>query len=306
MGAAVYTQFVTDPGSYNGIGVKPIDDQRGRCNFPNSTNNRAGTPENYKPYWVLGATGDDMGDYVGDWTRDTGVIPSVNPVTIDPNPIVFTPISAGTSSSATVVTVANNDESLSAYIASVTVTDSTEFNVTPASGPCTIGPFVLPPSSSCTFSVVFMPGGIGTSTGTIAFVFTPPPGMDKDDAPAPITVDMVGTGSGGTNPFAALSALTLKFPRQMINTSSASQSVMLVNAGGTPLTGIAVASNSGEFAVTSNSCGTTLAPATSCVVAVTFTPSAIGPRSGTLTFTYGNNSGASTQPVSMTGSGSAW
>ncbi len=305
-GAAVYTSFATDPGAYNGIGVKPIDDQRGPCNFQNSTNNRAGTPENFKPFWVLGATGDDMGDYVGDWTRDTGVIPSVNPVTVDPYPLVFTPLPAGSSSNPALVTVTNNNASLSAYVAGVTVTNGAEFTVTPASGPCTIGSFVLPPSSSCTYSVTFAPGGIGTSTGTIAFTFTPPPGMGKHDVPAPITVDMVGTGMGGTNPFAALSALSLKFPRQMINTSSASQNVMLVNAGGAPLTGIGVASNSGEFAITSNSCGATLAPAASCVVAVTFTPSAIGPRSGTLTFTYGNNSGASTQPVSMTGSGSAW
>src|SRR5208337_4359579 len=159
----------------------------------------------------------------------------------------------------------------------------------------------------CTYSVTYTPGGIGTSTGTIAFTFTPPPGMGKHDVPAPITVDMVGTGMGGTNPYAALSAVSLKFPRQMINTPSASQSVMLVNAGGTPLTGINIAStNSGEFAITSNSCSTTLAPAASCMVSVTFTPTAVGPRTGALTFTYGNNSGGATQTVSMTGSGSAW
>src|SRR5208283_2776324 len=119
-GAAVYTSFVTDPGTYNGIGVKPIDDQRGSCNFQNSTNNRAGTPEIFKSFWVLGATGDDIGDYVGDWTRDTGVIPSVNPVSVDPYPLVFTPIPAGSSSNSALVTVTNNNASLSAYVASVT------------------------------------------------------------------------------------------------------------------------------------------------------------------------------------------
>jgi len=130
--------------------------------------------------------------------------------------------------------------------------------------------------------------------------------MAMDEVPAPITLDMVGTGMGGANPFAALSALTLKFSRQMVNTSSAPQSVMLVNAGGASLTGISIASTSSEFAITSNSCGTTLAPAASCMVSVTFTPSAIGSRTGALTFSYGNNSGAATQTVSLIGSGSAW
>jgi len=305
-GAAAYTSFVTDPTNYNNIGVKPTDDQRGPCNFQNSTNDRAGTPENYKPYWVLGATGDDKGDYVGDWTRDTGVVPSVTPVTVDPNPLVFTPVPAGVSSSPAVVTVTNNNESLSAYVSSVTVTDSAEFSVIPTSGPCTVGSFVLPPSSGCTFSVTFTPGDLGTSSGTITFTFTPPPGMGKDDVPAPIRMDMVGTGMGGTSPYAALSALSLKFPRQEINTTSVPQNVMLVNAGGAPLTGIGIASNSGEFVITSNSCGTTLAPAASCILALTFTPSAIGPRTGMLTFTYGNNPGGAIQTVTMTGSGSAW
>ena len=306
-GAAVYTSlFITTPGTYNGLGVKPIDDQRGPCNFQNSTKNPAGTPENFKAYWVLGATGDDPGDYVGDWTRDTGVIPSVNPVSVDPYPLVFAPILAGSSSSAALVTVTNNNASLSANVAGVTVTDSAEFSVTPATGPCTVGSFVLPPSSSCTFSVVFTPTGIGTSTATMTFTFSPPAGMAMDEVPAPITLDMVGTGMGGANPFAALSVLTLKFPRQMINTTSASQNVMLVNAGGKRLTGISVASNSGEFVITSNSCGSTLDPGASCMLAVTFTPSAIGSRTGTLTFTYANNSGAATQTVTMTGSGSAW
>ncbi len=111
---------------------------------------------------------------------------------------------------------------------------------------------------------------------------------------------------GGTNPYAALSATSLKFPRQMINTSSASQSVMLVNAGGAPLTGISIASNNGEFVIPSNSCSTTLAPAASCMVGVTFTPAAVGSQAGALIFTYGNNSGGAAQTVSLTGSGSAW
>ena len=306
-GAAVYTSLPTDPANYNQIGVKPADDQRGPFKFQNSTNDRAGTPENFKQFWVLGATGDDRGDYTGDWTHDTGVVPSLSFLATAPNPMVFpVVVAAGSSSSPMQLTLTNLNESLGAYISGVTVVDSAEFSVTPASAPCTVGAFMLAPSSTCTFNVVFTPADMGTSTGKVTFTFAPPPGMRQSDAPAPISVDLAGTGMGGPNPIAALSARSLNFPRQRINTTGDPQSILLTNAGGATLTGIGITSNSGEFVIASNSCGATLAPTASCMLSVTFTPSRIGYRTGTLTFTYGNNSGDASQTVSLTGSGSAW
>jgi len=49
---------------------------------PYANTDGAGTPENYKQYLTLGATADDRNDYVGDFTPDSGVIPSVTPVMI--------------------------------------------------------------------------------------------------------------------------------------------------------------------------------------------------------------------------------
>jgi hypothetical protein len=150
---------------------------------------------------------------------------------------------------------------------------------------------------------------MGTSTGTISFKFNAPPGMDQDNAPASLKLDMVGTGMGGATPYAAISVRSLNFPRQEINTTSASQTVMLVNAGGAPLNvnNIQMTSASGEFAIASSSCGTSpiLASGASCALTVNFTPTGVGIRPGAqLTFTYGNNSWGITQTVPITGSGS--
>ena len=60
--AAVYTQFSQD---YNALGVKPINDEKYN---PYVNKDKAGTPENFKPYLVAGARGDGGDKYTGDWS----------------------------------------------------------------------------------------------------------------------------------------------------------------------------------------------------------------------------------------------
>ena len=59
------------------------------------------------------------------------------------------------------------------------------------------------------------------------------------------------------------------------------------------------ATTTGDFAVVSNNCLTSIAGGASCQIGVTFTPSAIGPETGTLTVV----SGPSTLTASLTGTG---
>ena len=74
------------------------------------------------------------------------------------------------------------------------------------------------------------------------------------------------------------------FGNQRLNVRSASQDVTLTNNGDDAVT-IASAAASGDFAVASLTC-TTIAPGSSCRVNVTFRPTALGVRSGTLTLAY--------------------
>jgi hypothetical protein len=111
---------------------------------------------------------------------------------------------------------------------------------------------------------------------------------------------LIGTGV----PVAGLSAPSLTFGNQLLGTGSASQPVKLSNTGNAALT-ISSIGISGDFAQT-NTCGSSVAAGGSCTINVTFTPTATGTRSGTLTITDDNNLVAgSTQTVSLTGTGTA-
>jgi hypothetical protein len=126
--------------------------------------------------------------------------------------------------------------------------------------------------------------------------------MVPAETPPPQKVDLYGTGAGGTNPIAGLSAVSLTFGNQQRSTTSSSQIVTLVNAGGGPLntSGIAASAN---FAV-SSACPSSLASGASCTIAVSFQPAAstMGTLTGAITITDNNNGTArSVQTISLTG-----
>jgi parallel beta-helix repeat protein len=110
-------------------------------------------------------------------------------------------------------------------------------------------------------------------------------------------------GPGGTTPTAVLSATpsSLAFGSQAVGTTSAAQTVTVKNTG-TAAAAISSVAAGGDFAQT-NTCGSSLAAGASCTASVTFTPSASGARSGSLTVT----STATNSPtqVSLTGTGTS-
>src|SRR5207302_521342 len=110
--------------------------------------------------------------------------------------------------------------------------------------------------------------------------------------------DPVPYSSGGQST-ASLSPTSLSLGTRLVNTTSGSQTVTLRNAGTAPLSISSIAST-GNFSQT-NSCGTSLAAASSCSILVEFTPNAAGTRAGTLTVT--DNAAGSPQTVSLTGTG---
>jgi phospholipase C len=145
--------------------------------------------------------------------------------------------------------------------------------------------------ANCTISVTFSPSAPGARTGAITVT---------DNAPgSPQSVSLSGTG---TAPLVLLSPTTLTFSNQDVGTTSAPQPVALSNTGTAPLT-ISGMATSGDFSQTNN-CGSLLAAGASCGIAVTFTPTAIGTRTGVLTITDNNKGvGGSQQTVSLTGTG---
>ena len=96
----------------------------------------------------------------------------------------------------------------------------------------------------------------------------------------------------------SLSAAQIIFGSQLLGGSSAAQSVTIMNTGGANLSFGAITTTS-EFAQT-NTCGTSLATGASCVVSVTFAPSAAGSRTGTLTI---NDGTGTAKTLALTGTG---
>lgn len=100
-------------------------------------------------------------------------------------------------------------------------------------------------------------------------------------------------------PGVSFSPTSLTFSNQAVGTSSSSQPVVLTNNGSATLT-ISSIATTGDFSQT-NTCAGTLAPALSCTISVTFTPTLNGVRSGSVVVT--DDASGSPQTVSLTGTG---
>lgn len=150
----------------------------------------------------------------------------------------------------------------------------------------------LPGGSSCTISVTYTPKATGPETGKVTITDNAFRGTQ--------VVALTGTG---TAPVAGISPASVTFEPQLINTTSGGQVVFLSNTGTGPLSfsgpGIAT---SGDFAQT-NDCGAAVAPAKSCAITLTFTPTATGPRTGSLSVT--SIAGLLAVSLSGTGAGAA-
>ncbi|MGO8818930.1 MAG: choice-of-anchor D domain-containing protein [Terriglobia bacterium] len=154
-------------------------------------------------------------------------------------------------------------------------------------------PATLAAGSSCTFMVVFTPTTTGTRKGTVTIATS-----------APNTLPAVSlSGTGVTTASAQVSPTSLTFNNQTEGTTSASQPVSLSNVGGAALS-IANIAASGSFSETNNCAATVAAYYGYCTINVTFSPTATGSLTGTLTVTD-NSAGVtgSTQTVSLKGTG---
>jgi hypothetical protein len=142
--------------------------------------------------------------------------------------------------------------------------------------------------SSCSISVIFNPQAPGARTGQIT--------INDNAGNSPQMISLSGTGTG---PFAVLSLSSLQFSPELFDTISPPQPVTLTNTGSSQLniTAINVSADFGE----TNNCGTSLAPAASCSLSVTFSPTGLGARSGSIAIM--DNSLGSPQTIQLAGTG---
>lgn len=106
----------------------------------------------------------------------------------------------------------------------------------------------------------------------------------------------IGAGSA---PAVSLSPGFLQYASQTVGSSSQAQTVLLRNMGSAALS-ISSISITGDFAETDD-CGTSVSGAGSCTFSVTFTPTDLGSRSGTIVIE--DDAAGSSHTVSLVGSG---
>jgi hypothetical protein len=152
------------------------------------------------------------------------------------------------------------------------------------------------PGKNCTLSVTFTPTATGKRTGAISIT---------DNAPgSPQTVSLTGTGTSGSRPVVNLTPASVPFlVLRTVGTTSLPQTVTLTNVGGAELdvTGITLTGpDPGDFAQ-SNNCRPTVASGASCLITVTFKPTAQGVRTASVSIT--DNAPGSPQTVPLSGRG---
>ncbi len=203
---------------------------------------------------------------------------AASPVSFNPASLTFATQTVGSSSAAQTLTLTNTSSRL-LYIPIVST--SGDYSKTTTCG------LTLAAGASCSASITFSPTATGTRSGTVTVVVNQ------------VVVSAAALSGSSVGPMAALSATALSFAAQDLGSTSTAKSVMLSNTGDTPLN-IGSISASGNFAQ-SNNCGTGLGAGGFCFIDITFSPTATGPRSGSITIT--DSAFDSPQSIALTGGG---
>ena len=144
-------------------------------------------------------------------------------------------------------------------------------------------------------------GSLTAGSDTLTATYTPDSSSNPTYHGTSGTNSVTVTVPVTTAPAVTLSPKSLTFAPQTDGTASTPQTIMLTNSGTAPLAVMSIAP-SGDFAET-NTCGTSVAAGGGCAISVTFTPTAPGSRTGTLTIT--DNATGSPQTVALSGGGEA-
>jgi hypothetical protein len=143
--------------------------------------------------------------------------------------------------------------------------------------------------STCALLVAFVPTTLGARNGVLTVT----------DALRSQTVSLNGTGIAP--PGASLAPVSpVGFGVEGVGLTTVAQTITLTNSGGVALA-IASITATGDFMITANTCGVSLAAGAACTMQVVFAPTAEGARMGIVT--VADNTASSPQILQLTGTG---
>lgn len=206
-----------------------------------------------------------------------GVSPG-NDYSLSANSLAFGSVAVGDDSTARTVTITNNTTSaITIALAAVGMFSLDKTTVT------------VPAMGTATFAVTFSPTSSGAKTGSVTL---------STSAAGTKSVSLTGTGGVSTLPLISISFVgieevsdsssvssnvsSLTFGAVNVGETSAERSITLTNSGGVAAS-ITALSATGDFAITSGVVGDPIPALGSKVIKVTFSPSAAGVATGTIT-----------------------
>ena len=205
-------------------------------------------------------------------------------VSLSPTGIAFGNQNSGSTSAAQTVTLTNVG---TAALTGVSV--ATSSSVFTQTNTCAAN---VAPGANCTISVKFAPTAAGPVQGSLTITDS------AGDSPQPVSLS--GTGISGA--FASFSPFSLAFGPQATGTTSPAQKITVTNTGTSVLSVTAITAVGSDFAEQDNCVDFMVQPAASCMISVTWTPSAdvTPPELGTLTMAD-NAQNNGTQTIGLTG-----
>jgi len=211
----------------------------------------------------------------------------IAPVTLLPASLSFGILAEGTTSAAQTVTL-KNAQSVPLTISRIAISGGTAPADFASGGNCPVSPSSLGAGLSCSITVTFTPSGLGSRTASL----TATDGASN----SPQSIALSGTAIAAV----AVAPASQTFVSRLVGTTSPSQTVTLTNDLSTKLL-ISSVVPSGDFTVASDTCGSSISPGLKCTIGVTFTPTSVGLRQGTLTIS--DNAFGSPILVALSGTG---
>jgi hypothetical protein len=212
----------------------------------------------------------------------TSAFPAVPVMTLNPTSLTFAAQAVATTSAVQTILVTNSGNATLLVSQIVTTGDFNETdNGVGAGGGIAVG-------ASCSVQVTFLPTATGARMGVLAIY--------GNIAGGQATAALTGVGV----PAAAivLNPISVTYPATTVGMASAAQNIAISNTGGAAAT-LQSPVITGDFAITADTCGATLAANVGCTVSIAFKPTASGTRTGTFSIT----DSAGTQTASLTGMG---
>jgi hypothetical protein len=212
----------------------------------------------------------------------TAIAPALQ---ISPTSITFAAQSVGTPSPSQTITLSSTASS-SVTINGITITGANAGDFS-ENGNCSA---VLGAGASCQVTVIFKPTAAGNRSASIS--------ISDNAAGNPHSVSLTGTA---TQAAVSLSPSTVNFASQLVGTASTPVALTVTNTGTGALVIGSISfsgTNSTDF-TQKNTCTAPVAPAATCLINVTFMPSAVGSR--TASMVLADNASNAPQSVPLTG-----